>query len=864
MSGIQEAKYIQVIWQDKTTARKVVESRDALSLKSIGENTLEVNVISYSLIDDGRAGQFAIRLDSRSIDVPRVELVSGASMELLPVNDPVTGICWWVEGKTWDNKRGHWLSDIYRGVGEVRITVGAQICRVKISTSTFTHQELERYLKDFQTDFWELILDDNSYISGAAKLNRQSLLDEITMRAIEKFIECVELVLKTPKVELREVQRLKLRKEVRPVPRTFMEISTHGNTRMLTSRAYQESLDLPENRYAHFALWKVYQITKVLCTVAASQTYALKRNLEKLQQRLSSFSDVRIINEEAVRHHLKDKEDAIKNEFDQNNILSERIRSGQPIAKRNPRAQQISFLQVRLGKKADKISGVPFFGAVRSKETKPWKDFRDQNGYTTIDFGSFGDIMYTGSDYEIQGEIFYTETTSTNNKTRHNFELFSVTSIKLINSIKIEKIAQSLIKSKKEVDILERGGWQRPLNPDEAAQQKKEAASIESNINLIKAKEENLALLVKELAPKLPALRAALNILKKEKVKMDARFPNSMTYVQNPAYQGIHLTFSKIKEGSGINEDEILLAMDRIEEIGLVNISMLYERWCLLQVIKVLTKLQYRPEQGWKKKLITQILDHGHNVAINFMNTDLRRKVTLHYEKELDNGRRPDFMLDVSANYNGGKTTTVKRFVMDAKFYQDINNERHGGLCQIINELYNGKDYAEGGNNAVFILHPSPRSAPSRATPQEWSRDNFYGEVRLFDWDNLPPNHRYGGIFLSPIANEIYLDSLQRAIGMFLQYGMENNAETDGENGALPEYELFCLVCGSSKLTCRQSPKNAKAWWTTCNDCNHFTTYNYCGECRNRLIKNGEYWTYHAMEPLNPINIKCPSCGSMF
>jgi hypothetical protein len=30
------------------------------------------------------------------------------------------------------------------------------------------------------------------------------------------------------------------------------------------------------------------------------------------------------------------------------------------------------------------------------------------------------------------------------------------------------------------------------------------------------------------------------------------------------------------------------------------------------------------------------------------------------------------------------------------------------------------------------------------------------------------------------------------------------------------------------------------------------------------LIKNGEYWSYHAMEPLNPINIKCPSCGGMF
>lgn len=157
---------------------------------------------------------------------------------------------------------------------------------------------------------------------------------------------------------------------------------------------------------------------------------------------------------------------------------------------------------------------------------------------------------------------------------------------------------------------------------------------------------------------------------------------------------------------------------------------------------------------------------------------------------------------------------------MDAKFYQDINNGRHGDLRQVVNELYNDKDYAEGGQNAVYILHPCAKAVPIRSTPQEWSRDNYYGEVRLFDWDNSPPDHRYGG-GLSPIANGIYLDPLQRAIGMVLQYGMENNETTAGKYGALSENGFFCLVCGSSDVSCRQSPKNQKAWWTTCNNCNH-------------------------------------------
>jgi hypothetical protein len=863
--SIQEAKYIQVIWKDQTAARKIVASHDSLRLNPINENTVEVEVVCYSRIDDGSAGQLAIRLGSQAVDVPRVELGNSASMDLLPVTDPVTGLRWWVEGKTWDKRRGRWLSDIYRGVGEVWLRVGVQFCRVKISTSTFTHQQLERYLIDFHTDFWELILDDSSYISAAARRSLQKLLDAATLHAITRFIECVELILKNPKVELREVQRLTPRKDVRPVPRTFMEMSTRGSTRTLTSRAYHESLDLPENRYAHYALRKVYQITKAMCAVVANQARSLERNLKAHRHRLSNFSDVKVINKEAVMHDLLDKEQAIlelENRMSaQNSHFAQLVSLNSEVGQREFSGRRIPCLRVLLSDRACKIPGNPFFAKIRSSETKPWYEFTD-GGYATVELGMFRDQVGPGYEYEISGEIDYT-TIPGANRTRHHFELLAVSEFRLVRSQKHESLKQRLSAAQRQIRELESSGWQRPLTWDEAEQQKREVASIERIIGLFMSKQENLAFLSRELAPKLPWLRAALKVFEREKIKLDSRFPNSMTYVQNPAYQGVHGAFSKIKECSGINDEEILLAMDRIEEIGIVNVAMLYERWCLLQIIKILNRFRYRPEQGWKRKLITQVLDHGRNVAIDFENSGLRRQLTLRYEMELENGKRPDFVLDVSANCSGGTVSTRKRFVMDSKFYQDINSERHGGLRRVIDELYNTKDYAEGGRNTVFIIHPSSRATPSRATPQEWSRDNYYGEICLFDWDNSLPNHRYGGIFLSPIADGDYLDSLQRAIGMFFQYGMENNDTTTGEQGALPENGVFCLVCGSSEVSYRQSPRNSKAWWVTCNDCNHFTTYNYCGVCENRLIKNGEYWTYHAMEPLNPTNIKCPSCGDL-
>jgi len=866
MGRIQEAKYIKVDWQNRETANSIKVSDDALAIESIDDNTVEIDIVCFSSINDGSAGQFAIRLESQTTDIPHVKLGDGTSIALRPVTAPDTGHQWWVEGKTWDKKNGYWCSDIYRGVGEVQIKIGALVCRVNISTSTFTHQQLEQYLLDFKTDFLELIFDQSSYINAPVQHNERTLLDKTTLLAISKFIECTELLLENPKVELREVQQLRPRKSVRPVPRTFMELATRGNARLLTSRAYIESWDVPENRYAHYAVRKIYQITMMLCAVAASQERSLKRNLHAHQQRLTTFSDQKKINKDAVIHDLKDTEKAILTMEDDTNKYNERIADLLPLdlsRKNRSRGGYIcKFLHVKIDKNINDLDFPTVYYIKYKTINNDWyPDFVD--GFATIDLDVFSKEIdsFLGREFEIYGEIGYREVFTSTNKTIIRYWFLKITSFVLLKSV---KLAQRLLDHQEQFVDLERKNWVRPLNFDEKQQQKRELESIRKHCEILDSRRLNLKSLIDELLPKLPLLNAALKKFSKEKVKMDSRFPNTMTYVQNPAYQGIHIESMKIKKGSGINDDEILLALDRIESIGLVHISLLYERWCLLQIIKVLINFRYLPELEWKRKLIAQIFSQVRNISINFENPSLHRKLVLNYEFELSNKKRPDFVIDVTADFNN-EIPVTKRFVMDAKFYEDISHPRHGGLTSVINELYNKKNYSENRNNSVFIIHPSPQAAPNRSTPQEWSRYSFYGENRLFDWDDEFPNHRYGGIYLSPIDTGNYLDHLQRAIGMFLQYGMEENEEIlQSKNGALPDNGLFCLVCGSSEVECRKSRNNPKAWWTICNNCNHFTTYNFCFDCKNRLIKNGEYWSYHAMEPLNPINIKCPSCGGFF
>ncbi len=870
MSSVLEAKYIHIIWQDKINARKIVESLDALELESVDDKTVKVEIVNYSRIEHGSQGQFAIRLASHSSDVPRFLLENGSTLDMHPVVDPITGQRWWVEGTKWDNQRERWLSDIYRGVGQVTIQMGANICIVNISSSTFSLQQLDSYLQDFRNDFWELILDESSYISGAAKQSQYNLVGKSILQAIPVFIAAVDRVLQKPKVELKEVQSLKPYREVRPVPRTFMELSTRGPSKMLTSRAYKESLDVPENRYAHYAVLKVFQIIKALHTIASNQFISLERSLETHQSRLRQFSVHKIINEDVVMYDFRDKEKrliSLKNVLEvevpiKNRELERLVHKQHSSIQLTYSGERITSLIVIPTGRANFMREKPFFANIRYHAKDLW--FKPANsGCVTVDFGFFSEYINTDFEYEIHGEI---ERKITNGEkgVRYGFKLHAVTSIRIRRSKSYVNLKNRIDKDEKQIKILQAKKWTRPLTQDESEQQRREVIALEKMIELIEKRKKNVQLVSLELTPKLPVLRAALSLFKKEKIGLDARLPNSMAYVQNPSYQGVHRFFTVIKDQAGINDDEILMALDRIDDIGLVNISMLYERWCLLQIIKVLRfTFHYQAEIGWKHKLIAQVFTQRKNITINFEHTELKRKLQLHYEMELETGRRPDFILDVIASSAKDNSEQKKRFVMDAKFYQDINSKRHGGLGRVINELYQNKDYSQGGANAVFVLHATPSSQPVRATPQDWAKDHYYGEVPLFDWDESFPRHQYGGIFLSPVENRGYLDALQRVLGLFLQFSIESEQVDKTQDGALPKFACFCLVCGSSDLNHRNSPKNKYAWWVTCNECHHFTTYNYCAGCYKRLVKNGEYWTYHAIEPLNATNIKCPSCGDL-
>ncbi|MGE4502511.1 MAG: nuclease domain-containing protein [Thiomicrospira sp.] len=891
MSVRFEARIIDIKWKSKTEVSQINVSKFPIEVEHISKNQFELTTTVYSKFDTERSGLFAIKLKDSLTDIPFFSISTTEKKELTPVQDPVSGDTWWFAKDVWKEK--YWVSDLFRTVGIVYLYVGAQQCIVKISANSFTVEQLESYLSSFRNDFLELILHEQSYVKGKLKVKQQNgfNLDQDILTVFSKYIDHADKILKKPKVELKEVQNPLPRKKLRPVPRSFMEIASKGQTaRLITSRDYQENLNVAENRYLLYTLEKVLLITKSQSLVTHSRRTKLEQFISRNRVKLENFSDFITVDRELVLRDLENKEKNIQRlEAELNNINQYRT------ANYLPEQNERSLVFKITGHTGWEEGKAQFFVDVRKSDDPDW--FRPNNGFCTLrvnddDFvgklGKFDEINVTGN-------ILLTSTHTQKDKDWHQYFLNSISKVTFIKNhseFSINRQKQNFNTLKHQIDRFEKTGWVRKLNRQETEEQIKEKASLQKLQALAFENQEQLKNASQLLSLKIPKIKSLISQLKLHKVRSSSFFPNSMSFIQNAHYQGIHSQFRIIKNLTGL-DDELFSAIDEVEEVGLINISELYERWCLIQVISVLIqRFKFVPKEGWKKPFINAMLGRNpRNVQIFFHNDNLQRSVRLTYECELDNNAntkkggntRPDIVIDLSATSMKEKNKIItKRLVLDAKFKDFFNTVEHSS--KVLKELYFDKDYQEQGKNSVFIIHPSQNSINPRKNPLNWAKSSTLGEVQIFDWESTTVKlqdqdfvnrtqhfHEFGSVYVSPTGDEDPLDNLQRLIGMFLQYSTEDNdlegkisKETEKATEIVPEGRLFCISCGSHEYGYEwKQTKNGWKLWITCKNCNHFSVYNYCGGCRTRLIKNGSHWTYHATEPLEPLNIRCPKCAGI-
>ncbi|WP_392383960.1 nuclease domain-containing protein [Marinomonas primoryensis] len=852
-----EIRYIDVQWHDKNTVLKVIESYLPLSVHyDDAQKDFSCTTTIYPKAEGIRLGQLAFRYLGDDTTAPHFEKADGSPVQLKNIKDKDSGRSWWIEAVSWKSDTKQWTRTLYRTAGAVKVGLGSQSCTIHIGSSEFTAEQLNRYLSDFKSDLWELILDEQSYVTAKAKKVEEGGVDEETLKLVSKLLSYAQNITKKPKSELREVQALKPRKLVKPVNRTFMELATKGYSKELTSRATTPSFNVPENRYVLFVLQRLYSILKQLVTISQSKVNRFEGMTMKLTERLNDFSGEKAINKDLVRKHLEQ----IKKTYDLEYLNSQLQDKFQSCVQQRVSYQHQYKWHIRVGG----ASFIPnrYFFDIRADNDPEWFSTHGKQRQVFIHYNdtSYADLFEKGIEYEITADMFQPSIQGT----KYIYKLNELSSVKILGGEELNKRRDKFSEERKKALELDKQGWIKKLTPRELAEQEKEKRSVQTQLTYFQENKAKVERVYEQLAPKLTKFKSTIRMLEKMGVKPSSTFPNSMTFVQNPDYQAIHSGYKKIRELTNLTDEDLLLSLEKVEEIGLVNMPLLYERWCLLQIIKVLVQnYRYQPDDEWKRQLLHIVLSRKHSKPLNFNNEQLKRKVQLRYEPLLDNGRTPDFVMDVDFETKGGITKN-KRLVMDAKFYSNEIINMHGGISGIVDNLYHTKDYSEQGANVVFILHPAKGAIDEIVSPQEWGKVSYLGELSMFDWDKMPRHlyHQYGAVCANPILRLRYLDEIQRVLGMFLQYGIEDNTLSNKSDDV--ESINFCISCGSHELTKRDTTtSNPRSAWYECNNCNHFTIYNHCRSCNTRLVKNGDYWSYHSQMAMEPLNIKCPSCESL-
>jgi hypothetical protein len=863
MNPFFEIKYLELNWYDQKTLTKVTESLISLDTEYDEEYDLfRAETTIYPKVEGVKRGLLGIRFINQKSDTPYIEMPNGEKNYLTSIIDPETNLIWWIVKDHWIKEHKQWSSIAPNIVGTVRFILQGKPCEIAINGSDFTVDQLDRYLRNFKDNLWELILDESSAVQAKAKTGQTIGIGEDAIDCITHLVDYAQKVLKNPKVELREIQTLKPRKEVKPINRTFMELSTKTNQKFLTSRATEPSYNVSENRYVLFALERCYRIIKQIVILAHNKKQRFQYMVEKLQYQHDAFKNFITVDRELVVSDLKKIYQRTHLNFWQQEI-DEEIRVNQfnlsDIAYKND-----YFFEIQRHSKIRNTEEVDGF-FVLTWDGHNWVRPNNKSGLLKFsdEFKCLISILKFGMRIRINGEILWRETANS-----VNFKLSGLHKIELYDCNEIYKAKNVYEKEKEIAANISVNNWLKPLSKNELEEQEKEKVALRNRINFYNESQKLCESVFEKVEPKFRLLKSIINQIKVLGIKSSSYFPNSMTFVQNPNYQGVHNNYKVLRDVMNLQDENLLISLEEIDEIGLINMPLLYERWTLIQIILVFKDVfRFIPLDDWKYKIVDAIKTNKEGIAIYLVNEPAKRSLTIWYEKKLPNNRKPDFMLDLvwcEEHDFDNLNKKSNRFVLDAKFYDKQTFIREGGMMSKINELYELKNYSEDGQNPVFLIHPCDNLIDQRVTAQEWGKYSYLGEM---------DSHDKGAVFLNPIDRNLYNDELQRLLGMFLQYKLEDsetNPHSD-KTSAVP----ICIRCGSSHIV--NLPKTSgyydsdgiwkkrteRSVWMQCAECEQMQVYNHCSSKKHsrRLIKNGLYWSYHSARALELFNVKCPECG---
>ena len=110
-----------------------------------------------------------------------------------------------------------------------------------------------------------------------------------------------------------------------------------------------------------------------------------------------------------------------------------------------------------------------------------------------------------------------------------------------------------------------------------------------------------------------------------------------MVFIQNPRYAKCRKQFEDVIRYNGVST-EIFDSLMKINEINLVNTSNLYEKWCMIQTIKILKNTYgFILQDDWQRQLIKSVLNKEYNILIKMECINTLQKIDLTFEKRTTN-----------------------------------------------------------------------------------------------------------------------------------------------------------------------------------------------------------------------------------
>lgn len=874
-----ELRLIRVNWADRDEVASIESAQHPISLhRNSSDELFNAEVPAYPKIDGLRHGQLAVSADT---DTPPQLGDSEDAVTMESVTDTATGETWWIEKGKWKKpSKGLAYHDAFscRHAGDLILHIGDQRCKVHFTVPEFGEEEFGVLLSDFQDECWQLILSDESYITTPSE-SESTIPGEAFVEKAREVLKATEQILKRPHRELREVQKQQRISRVRPVARTFMELASKGWPRKVTGRGHKPDYNTPENQYIASIIERLLRAVHFLHRGGQAQRDRISRQISWMNQRMESMKEgVTQVDPVRLENFAAQEEKRIQK-------WRARSKESFPIGDRsrdNPRDVEVVF-RVTSEPTTEYWGTLSFYADVleggERATTLNKHLFRFECGFYDTNF------FKIRSTYQARLSFRVTE-----NQTRDGrpYALWKIVRIANVDIIQPEQLreAQYLRKKAKHIRSGDTDKQKVALKRQwEQEEQERERQSLEKRTQFYDQ-------IRTQWAERLNALRRVQRDLSEVKRQIKqlgikssphVRYPGTMVFIEQPAYRAAHAAYQDLQGKSGFQADlfDRLLSLD---DLSILDLPTVYERWCLLQIVRVLEdeygfepidvqEGRSEPYPSWREDMVDTVCQTREQpFEIYFRSHRLHRYVKLTYQAKLQSGKRPDFLIEThgrSSQEHSGRKWVRKRIVLDAKFKQyktSQNGSERGTIGHEIDFLVNGKDYAERqidghkSGNAVFVLHPSKDAIPRPTTFQEWAASSYYGGERVFEWQENAPNHQQGGILVRPQQR----DDIKRLIAMLLSYpGEENQGVYKDTN--MVEQQLFCVVCGESKISEiePQESRDSKGHWYRCSNgqCGHFMVLHYCGTCGHRLWKHGSYWTFHDTHPLSPYNIKCPNCG---